>query len=71
MKNISLFQKHLEKKNDYLLAKESEKALLTKPIERGTYEKDIIKVDEKLNIIYSVFNGALLNIFPKFMMNKV
>ncbi|WNL27892.1 cytochrome c biogenesis protein CcsA [Arcobacter cryaerophilus gv. pseudocryaerophilus] len=52
-------------KNDYLLAKESEKALLTKPIERGTYEKDIIKVDEKLNIIYSVFNGALLNIFPK------
>lgn len=59
------FSEALGEKKDYLLAKESEKALLTKPIERGTYEKDIIKVDEKLNIIYSVFNGALLNIFPK------
>ena len=59
------FSEAFGEKNDYLLAKESEKALLTKPIERGTYEKDIIKVDEKLNIIYTVFNGALLNIFPK------
>ncbi|MFA7085839.1 MAG: cytochrome c biogenesis protein CcsA [Aliarcobacter sp.] len=59
------FSEAFGEKNNYLLAKESEKALLTKPIERGTYEKDIIKVDEKLNIIYSVFNGALLNIFPK------
>ena len=59
------FSEAFGEKNDYLLAKESEKALLTKPIERGTYEKDIIKVDEKLNIIYSLFNGALLNIFPK------
>ena len=59
------FSEAFGEKNDYLLTKESEKALLTKPIERGTYEKDIIKVDEKLNIIYSVFNGALLNIFPK------
>ncbi|MGJ0363408.1 cytochrome c biogenesis protein CcsA [Aliarcobacter cryaerophilus] len=59
------FSEAFGEKNDYLLVKESEKALLTKPIERGTYEKDIIKVDEKLNIIYSVFNGALLNIFPK------
>ena len=50
---------------EYLLAGEAEKALLTKPIERGTYEKDIIKIDERLNIMYSVFNASLLNIFPK------
>ena len=59
------FSEAFGEKNEYLLTKESEKALLTKPIERGTYEKDIIKVDEKLNIIYTVFNGALLNIFTK------
>lgn len=59
------FSEAFGEKNEYLLTKESEKALLTKPIERGTYEKDIIKVDEKLNIIYSIFNGSLLNIFPK------
>ncbi len=59
------FSEAFNEKGEYLLAAETEKALQTKPIERGTYEKDIIKTDEKLNIIYSVFNGALLNIFPK------
>ena len=34
-------------------------------MDRGTYEKDIIQLDERLNIIYSVFNGTLFNIFPK------
>jgi cytochrome c-type biogenesis protein CcsB len=53
------------KDGEYLLAGEAEKALQTKPIERGTYERDIIKIDEKLNIMYSVFNGSLLNIYPK------
>lgn len=49
----------------YFLKDEVEKAQLTKPIERGTYEKDLIKIDEKASIIYSVFSGSLLNIFPK------
>ncbi|MAC83143.1 MAG: cytochrome C biogenesis protein, partial [Arcobacter sp.] len=40
----------------YLLSKESEKASLSKPNERGTYERDIIKIDERLNITYAVFN---------------
>ena len=50
---------------EYLLAAEAEKALQTKPIERGTYERDIINLDERLNIMYSVFNGSLLNIYPR------
>lgn len=49
----------------YILNKEAEKASMTKPAERGTYEKDIIRLDERLNIVYSVFNGNLFNIFPK------
>lgn len=59
------FSEAFNEKGEYLLSKESEKAFLTKPIERGTYEKDIIKVEERLNIIYSIFNGTLLNIFPR------
>ncbi|RBQ31407.1 cytochrome C biogenesis protein [Arcobacter sp. FW59] len=59
------FSEAFNEKGEYILTQESEKAFQTKPIERGTYEKDIIKVEEKLNIIYSVFNGALLNIFPR------
>ena len=53
------------KDGNYLLADEAEKALQTKPIERGTYERDIIKIDERLNIMYSVFNGSLFNIYPQ------
>ena len=49
----------------YILNDEAQKASMTKPQERGTYEKDILKVDERLNILYSTFNGNLFNIFPK------
>ncbi|MDX4027772.1 cytochrome c biogenesis protein CcsA [Aliarcobacter skirrowii] len=74
--NIPVEEKYISfsdvfnQKGEYIIAKEAEAALLTKPIERGTFEKDIIKLDEKLNIIYSVFNGSLLNIFPKFYENE-
>ena len=53
------------KDGKYLLAGEAETALQVKPMDRGTYEKDIIQLDERLNIIYSVFNGSLFNIFPR------
>ncbi len=58
------------KDGKYLLAKESEKASLSKPNERGTYERDIIKIDERLNIIYAVFNGNLFNIYPEVETSK-
>jgi cytochrome c-type biogenesis protein CcsB len=53
------------KDGKYLLASEAEVALQVKPMDRGTYEKDIIQLDERLNIIYSVFNGSLFNIYPR------
>ena len=53
------------KDGKYLLSGEAEAALQVKPMDRGTYEKDIIQLDERLNIIYSVFNGSLFNVFPR------
>ena len=53
------------KDGKYLLSSEAEAALQVKPMDRGTYEKDIIQLDERLNIIYSVFNGTLFNIYPR------
>lgn len=55
----------LFKNGNYVLAKEAEMASMAKPIDRGTYEKDIIRIDERVNIVYSVFNGSLFNIFPR------
>ncbi len=48
----------------YILQDEAQKASLTKPTERGTFEKDILSLDEKLNVAYMVFNADLFRIFP-------
>ncbi len=42
---------------------------MTKPNERGTFEKDIIKLDEKLNIAFMVYNGNLFKMFPQLNAN--
>jgi len=49
----------------YKLAQQSKKANSISPNERGTYEKDILKIDEKLSIAFQVFQGNLLKIFPE------
>jgi cytochrome c-type biogenesis protein CcsB len=49
----------------YKLQKKVEEVNRIKPALRGTYEKAIIKLDEKINICYMVYTGSLLRIFPK------
>ena len=53
----------------YVLNDEAQKASMTKPNERGTFERDIIALDEKLNIAYMVYNGNLFNLFPQIGVN--
>ncbi len=36
-----------------------------KPAEKNSLDKDVIKVDERVNIIYMVYTGDFLTIFPK------
>ena len=49
----------------YKLENDLELANKKKPSQRDTYDKDLIKVDERLNIIYNHFSGAFLKLFPK------
>ncbi len=49
----------------YKLAKYSKEANALDPNKRGTFEKDIIKFDERVSILYQVFGGQLFNIFPR------
>jgi cytochrome c-type biogenesis protein CcsB len=56
--------------NDYKLKDLAEEAHAVDPNKRGTYEKDIIKLDERLNIMFMVFSGELLKIFPKMEKNN-
>jgi len=51
---------------EYKLRKAVEEAYSKKPSERNTFDKDIIKVDERLNIFYLVSQGELLKLFPDY-----
>ena len=50
--------------NRYKLKEAVEAANRLKPGERGTFERELIALDEKLNVIYMVFYGKLYRIFP-------
>jgi cytochrome c-type biogenesis protein CcsB len=48
----------------YKLSKEVNAAYAKKPGERGTFEKDLIAADERLNVAYMVFTQSFLKILP-------
>ncbi len=58
------FDDIFDEKGVYKLAKYAEDAQRKKPSSRDKFDKDVLKVDERLNIAYMVFFGELLRIFP-------
>ena len=48
----------------YRLAHSVEIANNTKPALRNRYDKEIIKIDEKVNILYMAYSGSILRVFP-------
>ncbi len=48
----------------YKLSKYVDEAYRKNPAQRSTFDKDIITVDERVNVFYMVANGYFLNIFP-------
>ncbi|WP_298500049.1 cytochrome c biogenesis protein CcsA [uncultured Algibacter sp.] len=58
------FTELLDDKGKYLLDDAVEKANLKKPAERNEFDKEVLKVDERFNILYNVFTGNYLKVFP-------
>ncbi|MEC3908721.1 cytochrome c biogenesis protein CcsA [Tamlana sp. 2201CG12-4] len=54
----------LDDKGKYMLGKDVEAANKKKPAERSEFDKEVLKVDERFNILYNVFAGNYLKIFP-------
>ena len=52
-------------KGDYKIAIDVDKAKKTRAGERSKYQNELIKVDEKLNVMYMTEQGYLLKLFPK------
>ena len=55
-----------DEKFNYIITKEVEEAKRKKPAEQNKYDKEIIKVDERVTICYMVFQGSLIPVFPKY-----
>lgn len=50
--------------SSYKLSKEVNRAYAKKPAERNTFDKDLIAVDERLNVAYMVFTSSFLKVLP-------
>lgn len=48
----------------YVLTEEVEKAYAKKPAERSKYDKEVIAVDERVNVSYMVYKGSFFRFFP-------
>ncbi len=54
----------LDDNGKYLLGQAVEQANKKKPAERSELDKEVLKVDERFNILYNVFSGNYLKVFP-------
>lgn len=51
--------------NPYVLRNYVSEAYQKKPASRNTFDNEIIRLDERINLCYQIYNGDLLRIFPK------
>jgi len=58
------FAHFLDQRGQYKLAKKVQDAYSRKPANRSAYDKEIISVDERVNVSYMVFTGEFLKLFP-------
>lgn len=63
--SFSQFFEAPETLEGYKLAQAVENAIRKEPKHRDLFDKAVLEVDERVNISYSVYSGALIKIWPK------
>lgn len=58
------FNEFFDKEGNYRLEEELEVAYLKEPLKQSQYERDLIQLDERINIFNMVQQGQLLTLFP-------
>jgi len=58
------FSNFFTDKGEYKIFKEVSIAVRKKPLEKSQYDKELIKIDERVNVSYMVYSGSLLTIYP-------
>lgn len=62
--NRAAFSDFFSEDRKYLLREEVRRANSLQPIDRGVFEKELIKIDERVNIMNMIFTGSLLRLIP-------
>ncbi|MEL0455894.1 cytochrome c biogenesis protein CcsA [Flavobacteriaceae bacterium SZ-1-7] len=62
--DYAAYKDFFNENGDYKLRDEVRQVYNLTPKDRGVYEKELIKVDERLNIVNMMFSGGMLNIIP-------
>ncbi|MDR1161748.1 MAG: cytochrome c biogenesis protein ResB, partial [Tannerellaceae bacterium] len=59
------YMEMFDSNGNYKLQQQLEEAYNKMPAERNGFDKDLLRLDEKVNLLYQLFHHQLLNIFPK------
>ena len=63
--SFSQFLEEPENLQGYKLQNAIAEAVQKAPVERNKLDKELLKVDERFNIVYMVFTGSVFKLFPK------
>ena len=61
---LAAYEDFFDENGAYILRDDMRRVNALKPIDRGVFEKDLLKVDERVNIIHMMLGGGLLKIIP-------
>lgn len=62
--NLASYNDFFNERGEYILKEEVRRAYGLQPIDRGVYEKELMKIDERVNIASMIYSGRLLKIIP-------
>ena len=63
-KGKASFNDFFDQQGNYKLASEVQSAFGKKPGDRKLFDNDVIKIDDRLNVVYQVYHGDMYKFFP-------
>ena len=62
--NLASYKDFFFEDGSYKLSEQIRDVTAKSPVERGTYDKQLIKVDERVNIVGMIFSGSFFKVIP-------
>ena len=62
--NLASYKDFFFEDGSYKLSGQIREVTAKNPVERGTYDKQLIKVDERVNIVGMIFSGSFFKVIP-------